>query len=615
VSPQHPPGTGAELPANVSDLLRSAATRYPDRPAVITAESVRSWSELDRAADAGATALLQAGHRAGERVLVILPTGEDLLLTLFALARAGLVAVPIGPDRSDPAAVAAEVDAARVIGAQVAGRPDLPDVAGWWSATAEPVVPSTGGEDLAILARAGAGRPVMLSHRALLAAVDGIVSAPAVRLRTEDRALQVLPLFHLAGWVTGFLPLATAGAAVVLPRLPEPNEPGWAAAVLAVAREQRVSVVPAAPGLYRRLADQPGVERSLASVRLLTSGAAPLDPADWSALRNRTGLAVWEGYGISESAGVVATSLMGRAPRPGSVGRPVAGVQLRILVEDEPASDAQPDEAAEPPADDVGQAEQTEQAGHVDEEPVGAPEPDAGTDAETGRDADAEAEAGTDPGEPVEPAQPVQPIERLAEVAADGEVGRIEISGPTLFSGYWPDGEGAPEPGGWWRTGDIGFLDDQGDLHVVDRAEEALLVAGFTVYPREIEDVLVRHPYVRDAAVVPAAGRVGQEIVAVLVPEPGTHPTAGDLDDYLAARLPAFKRPARYQLVGELHRTALGRLDRERVRADVPDRAAAALREVAPEAPDRTPAEKAPLLPGVEPGSARAAQDSEDDLF
>src|SRR5450755_4092568 len=98
-----PPGT------NVADLLRGAARRHPDRPAVIAAAGERTWAELDAAADAGVAAFRAAGVAAGERVVIALPTGADLALAMFAVARAGLTAVPIGPSRGDIGAFADRV--------------------------------------------------------------------------------------------------------------------------------------------------------------------------------------------------------------------------------------------------------------------------------------------------------------------------------------------------------------------------------------------------------------------------------------------------------------------------------------------------------------------------
>ncbi|WP_196073226.1 class I adenylate-forming enzyme family protein [Nakamurella alba] len=647
---------------NVADLLRRAARSHPSRPALIGDGPDRTWSALDRAVDAGAAALMALGHPSGARVMVTLPTGADIVLTLFAVARAGLVAVPQPPGTSadELAAVAARTGAVLAVGEPVDGlvRLDAADLATWWHGSDHRVENGASGEDLAVLARAAGERPVMIPHRAVLAAVEGILGAPRLGLRSEDRAIQVLPLHHLAGWVTGFLPLTAVGGAAVLPQFPPDAGAagGWIDVVLATVRAQRVTVVPAAPGLYRRLEGAANVERSLASVRLLTSGAAPLDPEDFSAIRSHTGLTVWEGYGISESASVVATSLMGAAPRPGSVGRPVPGVELRIVTEDdldelgrvvvepEPAPDPEPLPDVDPAATEVPETErQNDGEPEVESEgtSTGAAEP--GADAEQAP-AD-EDNASTEPTDPAAEGLVAAADDQLVDVVSDGEVGRIALRGPTLFAGYWPDGADGPDENGWFVTGDLGYLDDTGDLHLVDRAAETIGVAGFTVYPREIEDVLTGHPYVRDAAVVSAPGRVGDQVVAVLVAQRGTRPTQDDLDEYVADRLPVFKRPARYVLLDRLPRTPLGRVDRAAVRALVPDGGAIPLHSVAdrtadpaPGHPDPAPgqaggkagpvADKAgpaatgggvpaapPRLPGVSSGPKRGAQDGDEDLF
>jgi len=109
-------------------------------------------------------------------------------------------------------------------------------------------------------------------------------------------------------------------------------------------------------------------------------------------------------------------------------------------------------------------------------------------------------------------------------------------------------------------------LDDRGELHLVDRASETLTVAGFTVYPREVEEVLADHPYVAGAAVVGVPGPAGDDVVAILVARPGTRPTQSDLDEFVTSRLPAFKRPVHYRVVDALPRKELGRIDRAAAR-------------------------------------------------
>ena len=99
-----------------------------------------------------------------------------------------------------------------------------------------------------------------------------------------------------------------------------------------------------------------------------------------------------------------------------------------------------------------------------------------------------------------------------------GDTGLVAIRGPNLFSGYWPDGAGGPDADGWFRTADVGFLDADGDLHLVDRSSDLVVVNGFTVYPREVEQVLGELPGVAEAAVVGVPDeRTGQAVRAVLV--------------------------------------------------------------------------------------------------
>ena len=546
--------------ANVADLLWDAAAQFGSRPAVITADSSRSWSALAGAAARAARRFSELGE-AGDRIIVNLPTSPASLVAMFGIGAAGLVAVPVatGADSTD---IAKRVGATAVIGGPVGSLPRVTadEIDSLFSADSSASAPEPnrrGGEDLAVLARAGSDRPVMISHRAILAAVRAIGAAPALKLKSDDRALIVLPLSHLAGWVTAFLPLAAVGGAAVIPA--EPAGPGeWIDTVLDAVRGHRVTVIPASPSLYRRLG-VPQVERALASVRLMTSGAAPLDPVDAAAVRQATGLSVWEGYGIAESSSAVATSLMTSTPRRGSVGLPLPGIELRLLVDDPDEIDLEPapvvEEIAAEPAEAPLSAEETEST--------------ASTGSDVSADGPDDDQSSAAKPERVEPApRPVdtRDTEVIADVPGDGEPGRIALRGETLFSGYWPDGSDGPDEDGWFVTGDVGYFDDAGELHLVDRFAESLSVAGFTFYPREIEAVLTSHPYVRDAAVIAVPGRVGETALAVLVAQRGTHPTAADLDEFMAARLPVFKRPAHYRLVDRLPRTAVGRIDRDLVR-------------------------------------------------
>jgi long-chain acyl-CoA synthetase len=450
----------------------------------------------------------------------------------------------------------------------------------------------------------------MLSHRAIRAAVDAIGQLGAVRVRDGDRVLQVLPLYHVAGWVVSLLPTALVGGAAVFP------EVGFDVATVAVgvpggtgshagqgrsatesalraAADHAVTVLPGAPGFFHHLTAVPDAVRALASVRLFTSGNAPLSSADYEAFRERHGNPVWEGYGLSESASVVTTSLVTDAPVHGSVGRALAGIELRVVGPDGRDVAAVSDEV---PAD----------------------QPDEWPDESVRDDPDRD------------------PLDTVADAPDAGEVGRIKIRGATLFSGYWPNGGGGPDADGWFVTGDIGFLDDGGSLHLVDRAAEAVVVAGFTVYPREVEDALAGHPDVAEVAVIGVPAADGHsELVAVLVGAEDRTPADDELREFVGARLPAFKRPAVYRVVDDLPKTEVGRIDRDETRRRFGPAARQALRtlvavpdvdhldavEEGESAPDVTPepagdlADLGARLPGTGDRAERGRDDTDDDLF
>lgn len=150
-----------------------------------------------------------------------------------------------------------------------------------------------------------------------------------------------------------------------------------------------------------------------------------------------------------------------------------------------------------------------------------------------------------------------------------GDPGQVEIRGPHLFSGYWPDGTDGPGADGWWPTGDVGFLDGAGDLHLVDRLHELVVVSGFHVFPQEVEDVIAEVPGVAAAAVIGVEHpRTGQAVVAYVATD-GTDPASVTeaVLGHCADRLAGFKRPTRVEVVDALPRTLTGRVQKSRLRA------------------------------------------------
>ncbi|MEU9203626.1 AMP-binding protein [Streptomyces sp. NPDC048332] len=151
-----------------------------------------------------------------------------------------------------------------------------------------------------------------------------------------------------------------------------------------------------------------------------------------------------------------------------------------------------------------------------------------------------------------------------------GEQGEIAVRGPQVVTGYWrlPEASAAAFPDGELRTGDIGFMDREGWLYVVDRKKDMINASGFKVWPREVEDVLYTHPAVREAAVVgvPDAYR-GETVRAYVSLRPGASVEPGELGAYCKERLAAYKYPREVEILTELPKTASGKILRRELRS------------------------------------------------
>ncbi|MGW1593977.1 class I adenylate-forming enzyme family protein [Streptomyces sp. NPDC002343] len=151
-----------------------------------------------------------------------------------------------------------------------------------------------------------------------------------------------------------------------------------------------------------------------------------------------------------------------------------------------------------------------------------------------------------------------------------GEHGEIAVRGPQVVPGYWrrPDATAETFPDGELRTGDIGFMDEQGWLYVVDRKKDMINASGFKVWPREVEDVLYTHPAVREAAVVGVPdGYRGETVKAYISLRPGAEAAPGDLAAYCKERLAAYKYPRQVEILPELPKTASGKILRRELRS------------------------------------------------
>ena len=150
-----------------------------------------------------------------------------------------------------------------------------------------------------------------------------------------------------------------------------------------------------------------------------------------------------------------------------------------------------------------------------------------------------------------------------------GEVGEIATSGPMVVPGYWnrPDATERTLPGGELRTGDVGFMDRDGWFYLVDRRKDMIVASGYKVWPREVEDTLVRHPAVREAAVigVPDPYR-GETVWAYVSLRPGAAATPAELIEFCRAELAAYKYPRHVEVLPDLPKTPTGKLLRRELR-------------------------------------------------
>jgi long-chain acyl-CoA synthetase len=158
-----------------------------------------------------------------------------------------------------------------------------------------------------------------------------------------------------------------------------------------------------------------------------------------------------------------------------------------------------------------------------------------------------------------------------------GETGEIATSGPMVVPGYWnrPEATAQTLPGGELRTGDVGFMDPDGWFYLVDRKKDMIVASGYKVWPREVEDTLLRHPAVREAAVVGVPDEYrGETVQAYVSLRPGVQATPDELVAFCRDQLAAYKYPRRIEILPDLPKTPTGKLLRRELRDHARDGAA-----------------------------------------
>ena len=515
-------------------LVRRAATRSPDSPALVHGDRRPTWAELDGLVDRAAAGYAARGLSTGDRVAVQLRNGVDWVVATVGAMRAGLVAVPVNTAYTDTEVRHLLTDSgARLLVAgpgrdEVAG---VPVSAGPPSADGPPPPAPDDPHALALLAytsgTTGLPRGAMLSHAALLANQQQCLALDPPPVRPADRVLLVLPLFHVYGLNAGLGLVVATGACAVLVEEFDP------AGTLRLMAEEEVTAVPGAPQMYAAwlaAATAAGsdavLRRAFAAVRTATCGSAPLPAEVFTGLRDRAAVTVWEGYGLTEAAPVLTSTLATGRAKAECIGGPLPGVELTL------------------------------------------------------RDTAGGPAAGPDPGSRVR-----------ADVFGDpfddddpDSAGELCARGPNLFAGYWPDGADGPDAEGWLLTGDIAYRDADGDLRLVDRRRDLVLVSGFNVYPGEVERVLETHPGVAESAVIGVPDqRTGEAVHAVVVRRPEVALSEAELREFAAGSLARFKVPTGVHFVPELPHSLAGKVSRARLRELGLERAAAAAGETADE--------------------------------
>jgi long-chain acyl-CoA synthetase len=349
-------GPASSEPIDVAARLRRTAAERPDHPALVAGSTSWTYGELHTRVDAATAVLQELGVTPGDRVGVVLGTTPAFVVAACAVLRTGGALVPLlpglapdelrhaladsgaevvvaGPERAaEIAALRDELPALRHLltsGTTVEGADVLEDR---MEAAGDPELIDRDPDALAALVYTSGttGRPrgAMLTRRNLAANQDQSL-AGRFEVGADDVVLLVLPLAHIYSLNVGLGACITAGATMVLVERFDP------AATLATIEEQQVSVLLGAPPMYTAWLEGGFLEgRRLPSLRLAVSGAAPLPVPVLLRFAEATGVIIEEGYGLTEAAPSVTSNSMGPEARPGSVGLPLPGIELRLVGED-----------------------------------------------------------------------------------------------------------------------------------------------------------------------------------------------------------------------------------------------------------------------------------------
>jgi long-chain acyl-CoA synthetase len=494
---------------NLADLLSRSAAEHPDSVAIKLDDRELSYAALDDAAARAAALLAAKGVQPGDRVGIMLPNVPDFAICYYGALRAGAAAVTMNGllkerevafhlgDSGAKILLAwhAFADAARA-GAEQAGAQCLLVEPGEWEALLEGCeaaleVTERALDDTALIlytsGTTGTPKGAELTHDNLLRNVE--VTVGLFGLDERCVTLGALPFFHAFGQTCALnATIAVGGCLTLIPRF----DGGKALEVL---ERDRVTVFEGVPTMYSAMLHHPQADATDASsLQVCVSGGAAMPVEVLRAFEAKFGCEILEGYGLSETSPVASFNrLDGR--KPGSIGLPIDGVEMRVI-------------------DDDG-----------------------------------------------------------AEIA-QGDVGEVAIRGHNVMKGYWQLEQATAEaidPDGWFKTGDMAKIDEDGYFFIVDRKKDLVIRGGYNVYPREIEEVLYEHPQVHEAAVIGIPHEeLGEEVAAAVALKAGADATPGELREFVKERVAAYKYPRHVWLVDELPKGPTGKILKREIHPPVP---------------------------------------------
>jgi long-chain acyl-CoA synthetase len=484
----------------IASILAESAVRHADRTAVVLGPTKVTYRELWHGARQYAAVLRERGVQPGDRVALLLPNTPHFPLSYFGVLALGAVAVPMHALlKAEEIEYVLRDSGARTLicaapllgegakGAELAGVPVLAvmdsdttvDRIDELAAVASPidtVVPREPGDTAVVLYTSGTtGKPkgAMITHLNVQMNVD-VSAMDSFDITADDVVLGCLPLFHTFGQTCCMNTAFRVGAAVVL----LPRFDGLQALQLLV--DERCTIFMGVPTMYIGLLEAAKTSDLRPKLKTALSGGAALPLAVLERFTEVFGTKVLEGYGLTETSPVATFNQRGFEPRPGTVGKPIWGVEV-----------------------EVARAE----------------------------------------------------VEDRIELLPVGELGEIVVRGHNIFAGYLnkPEETAAAIVDGWFRTGDLGTKDADGYVTIVDRKKDMVIRGGYNVYPREVEETMLRHPAVAQIAVIGLPDpQYGEEVCAVVIKEPGHEVTDTELSAWAKDHLAAYKYPRRVIFVDAL---------------------------------------------------------------